>query len=69
MRPENSPEGGDTPCAAKVKHCTGAPGPNGARPCEFSVLLYIVIVWFVRVMEDIQIGNQDILIRGVDHAK
>ena len=69
LRPENRPAEGETPCAAKVQHCTGAPGPDGARPRKFRVLVKLLLFWCIRGREEIQIGHQDFLIRGVDHAK
>ena len=69
MRPENWPAEGEVPFLAKVQHCTGAPGPNGARPHKFKGLFELLLLLFRQVREESQIGNQDFLIRGVDHTK
>ena len=69
LRPEDRPAKGEVRFLAEVQHCTGAPGPNGARPHKFRGLFELLLLLFRQVKEESQIGNQDFLIRGVDHTK
>ena len=64
MRPENWPAEGEVPFVAKVQHCTGAPGPKGARPHKFRGVFELLLLLFRQVREESQIVNQDFLIRG-----
>ena len=69
LRPEDRPAKGKVRFLAKVLHCTGAPGPDGAKPDKFRGLFELLILLFKQVREKSQIGNQDFLIRGVDHTR